>query len=500
MKNTVIIYFILFLSSSTLLAQKTLNLSLEESIEIAVDSSLQAFRVKNMYMASYWEHRSFKAGRLPSLTFRTSPIEYQRDFTRRYDQVQNIDVYRQQKSLYSSGNLSISQNLDLTGGTFFIDSELGFMRSFGENTFSQFSAVPIRVGYSQALFGFNSFKWEKKIEPLKFEKAKKQFIYSREQIAESVIEYFFSLALAQVEYDMALSNVNSSDTLYLMGQERHTIASISQGDLLTLKLDAVNAKNRLSNANIDLERARFSLASFLNIAQDTEIRLSLPDRPNNIEISVNQALFLAKDNNPDYLSFEQEKLEAEREVDRTTKSSRFEASVSASVGFNQVAGNFSDAYQNPLQQDIVRIGLTIPILDWGVRKGRANIARNNLNVSLIAIQQRRQSLEQDVAMTVKDFAVQQNQISSAEEAMELATLAYDVTKQRFIIGKADLNSLTLSLSRKDTAQRTYIYSLRNYWMSYYRLRKLTLYDFVNQEILSEEFDRIVKKTINVKSY
>ena len=486
-----ILPFICWIFGLSLFSQ-TVTLDLSRSIEIATDSSLQAFRAKNLYMAHYWQYRSFKAGRLPSLTLRTTPIQYRRDFTQRYDSENNIDVYRRQQSLHTYGNLSISQNFDLTGGTFFIDSELGYMRSFGENTFSQFSSVPIRVGYSQSLFGFNGFKWEKKIEPLKYEKAKQQFLYSIQEISESVIYHFFSLAMAQVEYDMAKENVASSDTLYRMGEARYKIASISQSDLLTLKLNMVNAQNTLQNAESALKRAMFGFVSFLNMDKETEVTLELPDRPRDIEISPELALEHARLNNPDFMGFNQEILEAEREVERTTKSANFDASFSVSVGFNQVADHLVGAYKNPLQQDVVSVGLTVPIVDWGVRKGRANMARNNLNVAKISVQQKELNLEQDVIMTVNDFNVQQALISTAEEAMELAAMAYDMTRERFVIGKTDLNSLILSQERENRARQNYIASLRSYWMNYYKLRKLTLYDFLEQEVLTEQFDRIEK--------
>lgn len=470
---------------------QTLKLSLTESILLASDSSLQAFSAKNLYQANYWEYHSYKAARLPSLSLNMVPLRYNRDFISRYDSEQNIDVYRQQQSLYSHGNLSLRQNLDFTGGTFYVDSELGYFQNFGDNKYSQFTSVPIRIGYSQSLFGFNSFKWERKIEPLKFEKAKRQFLYTREEISESTISHFFSLAMAQMEYNLALENVASTDTLYQIGDKRHAIAAISQSDLLTLKLDAVNAKNTLRNAEINLSRAMFSFVSFLNMSNGTKIELELPERPHELFVLVEEALHFAKENNPDYLSYQQELLEAEREVERTRKKSNFDASISASIGFNQVASTFSRVYQNPLQQDVAHISLTIPIVDWGVRRGLANMAKNNLNVKKLSIQQETTKLEEDVMMTVSDFNVQQNLISSAEEAMGLATLAYNSTRQRFIIGKADINSLTLSLGRLNTAQRNYINALQSYWQSYYKLRKLTLYDFNKKETLSYEFDKLM---------
>lgn len=467
-----------------------LKLDLQKSIKLATDSSLLAFRTKNVYLSSYWAHRSYKAARLPSLTLNTTPLEYNRDFVSRYDSEKNIDVYRKQQRLYSDAGLSLNQNFDLTGGRFFVDSKLGYMRSFGENSYSQFTTIPIRIGYSQSLFGFNSFKWEKKIEPLKYEKAKKQFLSSREEISETVISYFFNLAMSRMEYDLAQDNVTSSDTLYRMGSDRQQIMSISQSDLLTLKLDAVNARNSLQNAESSLKRNMFSFVSFLNLDKETQVELILPERPVKLLISADEALEYARQNNPDFMSYLQEEREAEREVERTTKSSTFDASFYVSVGFNQVGETFSKAYRNPLEQDIASIGITIPLLDWGVRKGKVNMAKNNLNVIKISIEQNKAALEQNVVMTVNDFNIQQNQISSAEEAVELATLAYNVTKDRFMIGKADLNSLTLSLNRLNTAQRNYISTLRDYWLNYYKLRRLTLYDFFGQEILSEQFDRI----------
>jgi outer membrane protein TolC len=463
--------------------------TLNRTIEIAADSSLQAFSSKNLYQASYWAFRSYQAARLPSLNLSMTPLEYYRDITRRYDSGSNLDIYRAQQSLYSSGNLSIRQNFDLTGGTFYLDSELGYMRNLGDNTYSQYTTVPFRIGYYQNLFGFNSFKWEKRIEPLKYEKARKKYLYDREGIAETSAEYFFNLAMAQAEFDMARDNVASSDTLYRIGQARHKIAAISQADLLTLQLDAVNAKNSLKNTEIGLKRAMFSFVSYLSMDKETQVRLELPGRPKDMEISVDEALGYAHENNPDFIENKQTVLEAEREVDRTKKSSVFDATFSASIGFNQVANTLSDAYHNPLQQDVVSIGFSIPLVDWGVRKGRANMARNTLNVTKISVQQKELSLEQDVVMTVSDFNIQQDMIRSAEEALSLANMAYSNTKERFIIGKADINSLTLSLNRQKDAQKNYISSLKNYWLSYYKIRKLTLFDFEKNVPLSVLFDR-----------
>lgn len=469
-------------------AQGSIKLDLQRAIVLANDSSLEAFRTQNMYLSGYWEYRTYKANRLPSLTLNMTPAQYNRDITKRYDSEQNLDVYRNQQAFYAYGNLAIRQNFDLTGGTFFLDSELGYMRSFGSNSATQFTSVPVRLGYSQSLVGYNAFKWERRIEPLKYEKVKKEFVYNTEKVSEQVTTYFFNLAMAQAEYKLAKENVLSSDTLYGIGVQRHRIAAISQADLLTLKLDVVNAKNSLQNKASALKRAMFSLASFLNLDKNTNIELDLPSRPREMMIPIDEAVMLGRDNNPQLLDLKQQVLEAEQIVDKTKKESRFNASVNASIGFNQVANNFGDVYHKPMQQDLVSVSVSIPLVDWGVRKGKYNMARNNLNVVKTSSRQDEISIEEEVIMTVNDFTIQQDMIGSAEEALDLSILAYNETRQRFIIGKADINSLTLSLNRQQEAQRNYISSLQNYWLNYYKIRKLTLHDFETGLSLVDRFD------------
>ena len=485
-KTNILLLFALFCME--IHAQTVLKLDLEKTITMANDSSLSAFRFQNMYLSGYWEYRSYKAARLPSLKLNMTPAQYYRNITRRYDSGQDIDVYREQQMFSAGAGLNIAQNFDLLGGTFYVDTQLDYMRNFGDSKSNQFSTIPFRIGYQQNLLGFNPFRWDRKIEPLKFEKIKKQYLYNAESVSEEAVNYFFSLAMAQAEYRLAQDNVATTDTLYAIGEQRQKIASISQADLLTLKLDKVNARNTLKNAEISRKRAMSALATFLNMDRNSYIEVDLPARPRHIDIPADRAIALAHENNPEYVEQRQNVLEAEREVDRTKKEARFNASFNASMGFNQVADNISAAYRNMLQQDLVSFTVSIPLVDWGVRKGKYNMAKNNLNVVKIAARQEEISLEEDVMMTVSDFSVQQDMIASAEEALDLADLAYDQTRRRFIIGKADINSLTLALNRQQEARKNYIQALQNYWLNYYKIRKLTLHDFESGMSLADRFD------------
>jgi outer membrane protein TolC len=393
-------------------------------------------------------------------------------------------VYRLQQSLQSSASLSLSQNFELTGGTFTIDSDLRYLRNYGESTFAQFSTTPFRIGYSQSLFGFNSLKWEKKIEALKFEKAKKQFLYQLQEIAENAVSVFFDLALAQMELEIAQETILSLDTLYQVGLERQRISAIPQSELLTLELDLIYAQNTVESAKLNLERVEYQFLSFLNMDKRAHIKIELPQQKNKIMIPVEAALLYAKENHPDYSAFRQEILEAERELERNRKNAGFDSRISASIGFNQTADNFIGSYTNPSQQDVISLSVNIPLLDWGLKKGRMNMAKNSLDIAKISVRQREDDMEQTIISAIHDFNLQQDRIISAARALQLAKAAYNNVKDRFTVGKSDVNSLTIALSRQKEAQRNYLSTSKNYWLGYFRLRRLTLFDFEVQKPLS----------------
>lgn len=475
-----------YLTASLSAQEKTLTL--EQTVALASDSALQAFKNKNMYLAGYWEYRSFKANRLPSVNLSLVPAAYNRGFVTRYDSQSDVDFYGVQRSYAANGTLSIEQNLDLLGGKFFIESGLQYLRYLGDNPMNQFSSMPFNIGYRQDLIGYNPFRWEKKIEPVKYEKAKKEYLYNTEQISEEVTSYFFTLAMAQEEFELAKKNKASADTLLTIGQKKFDLTSITTDELYTLELEKINAENTLRNASLNLKRAMHSLVTYLNIDPDTQIRLILPTCGHTFFLPIEDALAKAQENNPVYLTNRQSILEAKQNLDKKKRESLFQASFEASVGFSQAAESFSSSFSNLMRSEMVSISLQIPILDWGVRKGQYRMAKNNLNVIEISSKQSEISVEKEVIMAVNDFNLQQKLIENASYALDLAEKAYQLTMSRFMEGTTDMNTMTLASNRKDAATKNYIISLQSYWQSYYKIRRLTLYDFVKGISLSNEFD------------
>lgn len=464
------------------------SMSLDSAIKIAADSSLSAFKAQNLYLSSYWEYRSFIAQKKPSLTLSASLLDYNRALTRVYNSVLNVNEYTEQQDVYSYANASVTQKLPFSGGTLYFDSELSRLQNFGENNDIRFSTVPLRVGLSQPVFGYNSLKWEKKIEPLKYEKAKKNYLQSVETISIVMVDYFFDLLVARTNVSMSGINVANTDTLYNIGQKRLEIAALTLADVLTLKVDALNARNDLAKARKQLKNAQYIFNSFLRLGEEEMVELVVPEDILISEVNYDEALQMALSNNPELLEYQQQLLESESDFEKAKRQNRFSASLNASFGLNQQNEALPAAYRDLMDQQRAAFAFTVPIIDWGQGRGKINMAKKNFEVTRLTVEQAFIDFRQQVIMAVTDFNMQLDIIKSAEETRNAASQAYEMTKQRFMIGKADVNSLGLALNRQDQANLDYLEALRSYWKYYYTLRQLTLFDFENRKALSWVLD------------
>jgi hypothetical protein len=86
----------------------------------------------------------------------------------------------------------------LTGGSISLETGFQQLRQFGTDGYRSFVVVPALLMLSQPVFGYNRFKWLRKIEPLKFQEAERQLGTNIEQIALKVVSHYFNLLLCEI--------------------------------------------------------------------------------------------------------------------------------------------------------------------------------------------------------------------------------------------------------------------------------------------------------------
>nr|WP_157501971.1 TolC family protein [Echinicola vietnamensis] len=464
--------------------QERIKYTLQDIIARAKSVSPAALRAETQRQNSYWQYRFYKSnynpqlrlnGELPSYTQEVKAVE------------QNDGSYLNvplKQSLVDVG-LGLQQEIALTGGSISVNTSASRFDNYLTDSpegQTQWRGVPVNIQLYQPIFAFNQLKWDKKIEPLRYEESKKSYVEEMEQISQRATQLFFNYLVAQVGYDIAMQNKTNTEAIYKIEKGRYNIGTTTEDQLLQVELQVLQADQDLTSAQLSLESSALALRSYIGLNENTQFDLVLPDEIPDFVVDVDKAISLAFENSSDAVNFKIQRLEADAEVARA-KGQRFNLDLNARYGYNNAAMSWGGIYENPDQQAVVSLGVSVPVLDWGRNKARMGRAKANKELVNYTIDQEVINFEQEVFTRVKNFQQLRSRIMISEKADEVAAKRYEISRQRYLSGKVDITNLNIAQQEKDSNRRSYIQSLQEYWQAYYELRQLTLYDFQNEKLL-----------------
>lgn len=494
MKKTYIAITYFLLASFGLRAGEQNNivhLTLKEAITLAQCQSVDAAVALNELKTSYWEYRTHVADQLPEINFKGTIPSYSKQYTR-YQQANGTYAFIQDNNLSMNGEISVDQNIALTGGKISLNTSLNFSRQLGKGAFNEYMSVPVGLTLTQPIFGVNDQKWNRRIEPVRYQEAKAAYIESVEEVTISTIAYFFNLLLAKENLATSVQNLDNAHKLYDIAIAKRKIGHISESELMQLKLSALQAKGKLTEAQSNLNAKMFQLRSFLGLSENDLIEPVIPESVPDMRLVYQDVLAKAQENNSFAKRILREQLEADYAV-ATAKGKRRDINLFATVGYTGKDDNFKGAY-NPLKDNqVVEVGFSIPLLDWGKRKGKVKVAESNREVILSKNRQDQMTFNQNIFLLVENFNNQAAQLKIAEEADEIAQKRYRTSIETFMIGKINILDLNDAQQSKDEAKQKHIQELYGFWSYFYNVRSVTLYDFLNDRNLDADFEEIIRK-------
>ncbi|MDR2129559.1 MAG: TolC family protein [Odoribacteraceae bacterium] len=459
-------------------------LTLRQVIEIARRQSPDVLYARHSFRSSYWNYCYYKANYLPSLNLSSTP---------RFNHAINVITlgdgtsrYVQQNQLTTDLSLSLDQNIPFTGGTLSVQTGLQRLDMFGSGELS-YKSTPVVIGYSQALLGYNYLKWNRRIEPLRFEEAKRNYVETLELVAARAITRFFDLAKAQTNLEIARANHANADTLHAFARGRYEIGTITENEMLQLEMNKLTEESNRLNARLTVDDCMEELRSYLGIDDPRPIAVVVNDDIPLISVDAEEALWHALENSAEVLYMKRRVLESESNVANVRSGAGLRADLYVQFGLAQTGRDLGAAYKSPLNQQHVEIGIRLPILDWGRGRGQVQVARSNRDMVHTRVEQERNAFEMNVKKAVKQFNLQANQLRVAAKADDTAGRRGDVARKLYLLGKSNILDLNASIAEKDAARRNYISTLSTYWSLYYTLRSLALFDFEKRIPITEDY-------------
>lgn len=487
MKHIIYLFIIIAASGSPACGQTsidTIRLSLHEVVHLSKSKSIESKQAITTRETRYWQYRTYRSNYQPQLSLSGNLPGYNKTFT----EVQQPDgtiLFHSIHNNNSALNLSFSQGISATGGTVYGTTQLQRFDDF-ERKNTLYNGVPFGIGYTQPLFQFNSLRWDKKIEPLKYNESRQAFMESMEQISIKATGYFFDLLLAQVNLQIAETNLTNTEKIQEIAKEKFNLGKISKNEILQLKLEQLKAQKAAGTARRDKEIATLNLRAYTGLQDNVPLALMLPYNSVVMDVSTNKVLREAYENRSDAIAFVRRMAEAKRDVAKAKGDNGLNAALTAQMGFSKSAVNIPGVYNTPQNQQEVQLVFTIPILDWGRSKSRTKTAEANMQFTEYAVEQDKQIFTQEIVTQVTLFEMMKEQLQLTSAADSIASEKYQIAKDRYVLGNLSITDLSIAFQEKDQAKRDYIAALRDFWSAYFQLRYLSLYDFEKNEKIDGE--------------
>ena len=487
--NKIVCFCLALLPLATFGQTDTLRLSLDECILMARRQSVDAAVALGELRSAYWQWRSYRADLLPEVSLSgTAP-----SWNKRYSSYQQADgslSFVRNDYLGLDGAVNITQKLWPTGGTLSVESSLDYLHQSGSGgSGNQFMSLPVAVTLSQPLFSVNHLKWNRRIEPLRYREAQARFLTETEQVAMQAISLYFGLLLAGEQVNIARQNLQTAEKLYEVAQAKRRMGTISENDVLQLRLDVLTARSALTNSESTRQARQFALRSFLDVEADIEP--VVPEDVPQVRLDYDNVLNHALQNNALATTMRRRQMEADYAV-ASARANRQSINLYAQLGYTGTGDNMNSAYRNLLSNEVVSVGITVPLLDWGKRKGQRRLAESNRDIIQGQLRQQSQDFRQDIFILTEQFNNQAEQLRIACEADTIARRRYHTNVETFKIGSISTLELSSAQTAKDQARQNRIQQLFNYWYYYYQLRSIALWDFERGCDISEDFEKIIK--------
>ncbi|MFV0501309.1 MAG: TolC family protein [Bacteroidales bacterium] len=460
-------------------------ISIEESIEIAKKNSLEIQEIKNKYNIVAYEYQIFNKSFYPTFDVSGNFPAFNRSISKII--LPNGDeAFVSQSTGSYSGKISINQPLPFWGSNLILSSGIQRLDLYNDKMTTSYLSNIINIGINQSIFKYNTYKWSRKIEPIKFFEARQEYIEGIENISRKVVELYFNLLESQAKIDIQIIKKMNMDSLFYIANGRYSVGKCTEDEVMQIEVNILNVELQISNLINERDKNKQLLCDFLQL-KDTNIILVEPSLFYLPNINIDKAISEAMSNSSFEYNQRRKLLEGESNLAKIKSENKPSVDLYATLGLSKNDPSFKGTFQNPLNQEVVTLSFNVPIYDFGIRKKRIKQAELSLSNTIIDNEKEKQNKEIALIEIVSRINILDNNLIVVRKTQELSEKRLKMSKSRYENGKIGFLEYSNALEELNNAKINYLNLLSEKWNLYYSLRKLTLYDFKENRSLVENY-------------
>ncbi len=376
--------------------------------------------------------------------------------------ISNTEVF---KNRVGRARAEYFPKFDISNGYSF-DNQSAFMSIFDldVNSFEMFN-----IGISQLIFDFGKTGTAIDIQKTHLSAEKAELRATINDIAFNVKQAYFTLLLAFHTQDVIKESVEQYEQLLAQAKAFYEVGSKPKIDVLTAEVNLSNAKLDLIRAKNRVEVAFASLNNTMGLPESPVYRLKDKLRYLEEVFEFKEMIQTAYDNRPDFKSAVLKVKASEKEVKLAKKD--YFPTIKGGAGFNLTAFD-TDLGSNIDEGWRAGVNLDLPILNPYLTHKKINEAKAAYEKETSDAESLKNDLYFQVKQAYTDFVEAKNSVPASEVALAQAEENYSLAKGRYEVGVGDPIELKDAELTYRSAKLAYYEALYDYNVALARIENV----------------------------
>jgi outer membrane protein len=463
-KNSIII---VLLTTITLSAQKMVTI--KEVNEIVLSNSNAIKIIDNNFAKDKIESGFYRISLFPKVSTSIS-FPYQRSISEVIQQ-DGSQRFIERNFLNPVINLTISQVVPFTGGNLSVTSSLNNNRDFNNKT-SSYSSNWANISYQQTINGFNSYKWNKKLNYFNIKKYSINNLKEKIKLKYTVNKLYLDTQLIQLKLDLLRANIDKTEKIAIELDEKFKLGRTIKIEVEQTKITLEELKNQLVLNELQYISGIKALKNIMNDQSESIFKLKSVEEIDYM-INIDMLKQAIKKNGFD-LDKTIKLLESDSNIEKVKKEGAVSFNLQLGMGLNSSANSLSNLYETPSQSQFATIGTKIPILDWGKSKKNYELALLEKENVELTINENEKKIDEQVEDLSNYKLSLTAQVKSLKQQLKLSKAINEMFDELLILGRKTISEYKTQLIEVFNVNIEYQKSVNNLYLLKLKIDEINL--------------------------
>lgn len=487
----VIIFFILLYISPAHSEQRTIELTLNSAVRIAMDNS---YRIRQLRLGiertRFWLQAE-RAGLKTKFYMNISAPEIQDLSDYKWNSTLQRDEIVRQNTQRWQMDLSIRQPVILfgypTNGYLSLNNKIyRYLQKDNEtNDISYYNRYFLK--FEQPFFLPNTLKNKIDLAELNLENRELDYINDQVNFLGRIAsEYYvlFQLAYKNTIYGNQINNLKKITKLVNTVSQQDTTRSIES---IQIQVELGNIEEKLMQNKSELRLASSRLKQRLRLNGEDLIVINPEIKIIPININLDDAIRLGYTLRPHLRSLANNKKRDEIDLEDVKGRNAFHMNLEMTYGIEKQDDSYRDIWMDSNNSNSVILTAYIPLWDWGQRKARIEAQKINIKMTDLNIEEAKSQIASEIMSAVSNLQEYQKRALNMKDNMEMAR---EITEQSIVLyqkNKISLQDLLQTITRQTDTEINFLDAYLGYKKSLLSLMSYTYYDYENKISLIDQF-------------